>query len=162
VTDGANPCNRGLYNDIPESSAQCDGAPCPPVPLVSLEQLLSTHNELIQKLVENDDGRALRQQDHQLPHDSSYSDFLATHPLMFAKVIDPLEADNSFLNTKSKFVPLRCNEYQKTIYTVQFAAMSIRRQYTQSNNSVGLCECLVGELHHHTLGQPLGVVNRVP
>jgi hypothetical protein len=119
VTDGANLCNQGLYNDVPESSAQCDGAPCPPVPPVSLEQLLSTHNELIQKLVENDDGRALRQQDHQLPHDSSYSDFLATHPLVFAKVIDPLEADNSFLNTKSKFVLLRCNEYQKTIYTVQ-------------------------------------------
>jgi hypothetical protein len=74
----------------------CDSAPPPPPrPPVSLEQLLDTQNELIRRLVENDEHRgAERQQPQHLERDSSYPDFLATHPPVFADATNPLEADS--------------------------------------------------------------------
>jgi hypothetical protein len=48
--------------------------------------------------------------------DSSYSDFLATHPPVFADAIDPLEANSWLRTTESKFGLLHCTEYQKTLY----------------------------------------------
>jgi hypothetical protein len=79
--------------DIPEGSVGCGcgqvpsgGAPPPPPhPPVSLEQLLATQNDLMGRLVENDERRGVEQQQprHQ-ERDSSYSDFLATHPPVFA------------------------------------------------------------------------------
>jgi hypothetical protein len=56
------------------------------------------------------------------PHqerDSSYSDFLATHPPVFADATDPLEVDSWLCTTESKLVLLHCKEYQKTLYAVQ-------------------------------------------
>jgi hypothetical protein len=35
--------------------------------------------------------------------DSSYTDFLVTHPPLFTEASDPLEADNWLCITKSKF-----------------------------------------------------------
>jgi hypothetical protein len=58
--------------------------------------------------------------EHQQPwhqeRDSSYSDFLATHPPVFADATDPLEADSWLLTTESKFGLLHYIEYQKTPY----------------------------------------------
>jgi hypothetical protein len=72
-----------------------DAPPPPPRPLVSLEQLLATQNDLMRRLVENDERHgAERQQHRHQERDSSYSDFLATHPPVFADATDPLEADN--------------------------------------------------------------------
>jgi hypothetical protein len=51
--------------------------------------------------------------------DSSYTDFLATHPLMFSEASDPLEADNWLLITDFKFGLLHCTEFQKTLYMTQ-------------------------------------------
>jgi hypothetical protein len=48
-----------------------------------------------------------------------YSDFLATHPLVFADATDPLEADSWLRTIESKFVLLYCTKYQKTLYTAQ-------------------------------------------
>jgi hypothetical protein len=48
-----------------------------------------------------------------------YSDFLATHPPVFADAIDPLEADSWLRTTESKFGLLHCTEYQKTLYAAQ-------------------------------------------
>jgi hypothetical protein len=85
--------------DIPEGSVGhgCGQVPrggAPPPPPVILEQLLATQNELM-RLVENDERHGTeRQQPHHQERDSSYSDFLATHPPVFADAIDPLEADN--------------------------------------------------------------------
>jgi hypothetical protein len=71
----------------------CGGAP--PRPPVSLEQLLATQNDLMRRLIKNDEHRgAERQQPRHQERDSSYSDFLATHPAVFANATDPLEADN--------------------------------------------------------------------
>jgi hypothetical protein len=72
-----------------------DAPPPPPRPPVSLEQLLATQNDLMRRLVENDERHgAERQQHRHQERDSSYSDFLATHPPVFADATDPLEADN--------------------------------------------------------------------
>jgi hypothetical protein len=73
----------------------------PPPPPVSLEQLLATQNDLMRRLVENDEHRgAERQQSRHQERDSSYSDFLATHPSVFADAIDPLEADSWLRSTE--------------------------------------------------------------
>jgi hypothetical protein len=51
--------------------------------------------------------------------DSSYLDFLVTHPPIFAKAMDPLEADNWLHTMDSKFELLHYTEYQKTLYAAQ-------------------------------------------
>jgi hypothetical protein len=70
--------------------------------------------------VEND-GRhgAECQQPQHLERDSSYSDFLATHPTVFADVIDPLEVDSWLRTIESKFGLLHCTKSQKTLYATQ-------------------------------------------
>jgi hypothetical protein len=111
--------------DIPEGSVGCGcgqvprgGAPPPPP--ISLEQLLATHNDLMRKLIENDERRGAEcQQPRHQERDSSYSGFLATHPLIFADVTDPLEANSWLRTTESKFGLLHCTEYQKTVYASQ-------------------------------------------
>jgi hypothetical protein len=92
-----------LSLDIPEGSTGCGrgqvprgGAPPPPPrPPISLDQLLATQNDLMRRLVENDECRRdKRQQPQHQERDSSYLDFLATHPLVFADATNPLEADS--------------------------------------------------------------------
>jgi hypothetical protein len=110
---------------IPKRSVGCGRGqvPCggaPPPPPVSLEQLLATQNELMRSLIQNDERRGTeRQQPHHQERDSSYSDFLATHPPIFADATDPLEADSWLRTTESMFGLLHCTEYQKTQYTAQ-------------------------------------------
>jgi hypothetical protein len=125
VTDGAYQDFEDHILDIPEGSTEhrCGHAPCgnapplPPRPPVSLEQLLATQNDLMRRLVENDERRgAERQQPQHQERDSSNSDFLATPPLVFTDVTDPLEADSWLHTTESKFELHHCTEYQKTLY----------------------------------------------
>jgi hypothetical protein len=115
-----------LIIDIPEGSigrghgqVPCGGAPPPPpCPPVSLEHLLATQNDFMRRLVENDECcGAERQQPRHQERDSSYSDFLATHPPVFADVTDHLEADSWLRTTESMFGLLHCTNYQKTMYT---------------------------------------------
>jgi hypothetical protein len=56
---------------------------------------------------------------HQSVLDSSYTNFLAMHPLTFTEVLDPLEVDNWLHITESKFWLLHCIEFQKTLYMAQ-------------------------------------------
>jgi hypothetical protein len=48
-----------------------------------------------------------------------YSNFLATHLLVFADATDPLEADSWLHTMESKLGLLRCTEYQKPLYAAQ-------------------------------------------
>jgi hypothetical protein len=120
--------------DVPESSNAHAGAvtnelrnaargtlppPLPPPPLVSLEQMLAMQNELMRVLIEN-----LVQCEVRLPHrqpgvEIFYTDFLTTHPPMFAEAVDPLEADNWLRIIESKFGLLHCSEIQKTLFAAQ-------------------------------------------
>jgi hypothetical protein len=110
--------------DIPEGSVgrrrgQVPRGGAPPPPPVSLEQLIATQNDLMRRLIENDErhGTECQQPQHQ-ERDSSYSDFLATHPPVFADATDPLEADSWLCTMESKFGLLHYTEYQKTICCV--------------------------------------------
>jgi hypothetical protein len=114
--------------DIPEGStgrgrgqAPCGNAPLPPPrPPVSLEQLLATQNDLMRRLVENDERRGAEcQQPRHQERDLLYSNFLATHPPVFADAIDPLETDSWLRTMESKFGLLHCTKYQKTLYVAQ-------------------------------------------
>jgi hypothetical protein len=120
--------SEGPILDIPESSigrghgqAPCGNAPPPPPrPPNSLEQLMATQEDLMRRLVENDEchGAEHPQPRHQ-ERDSSYSDFLAAHTPVFANVADPLEADSWLCTMESKFRLLHCMEFQKALYTMQ-------------------------------------------
>jgi hypothetical protein len=50
---------------------------------------------------------------------ASYSEFLVTHPPLFSREKDLLEAGDWLRTTESKFTLLHCIEYQKTLYTTQ-------------------------------------------
>jgi hypothetical protein len=59
-----------------------------------------------------------------LPHyqpgvETSYTDFLATHPSTFGEATDPLEADNWLRIIESKFGLLHYTEFQKTLFAAQ-------------------------------------------
>jgi hypothetical protein len=86
---------------------------------VSLEQLLATQNELMRVLTENLVQREVRPPHRQLGVETSYTNFLVTHPPIFAKAIDPVEADNWLRIIKSKFGLLHCTEIQKTLFMAQ-------------------------------------------
>jgi hypothetical protein len=74
----------------------------------------------MRRLVENDERRGAEwQQPRHQERDSSYSDFLASHPPVFVDVTDPLEADTWLCIMESKFGLLHCTEYQKTLYIAQ-------------------------------------------
>jgi hypothetical protein len=117
--------------DIPEGSAPCrrgrgqsshGSAPLPPLhPPVSLEQLLATQNELMTLLIQNEARRGAEHSQHPRYQDmnTSYSEFLVTHPPLFFGGKDPLEADDWLRTTESKFSPLHCTECQKTLYATQ-------------------------------------------
>jgi hypothetical protein len=111
--------------DIPEGSARRGHgqAPCgnaPPHPPVSLEQLLATHNDIMRRVVENNERRgAERQKPRHQERDLYYSDFLATHPPVFANATGPLEADSWLRTTESMFGLLHCTEYRETLYVAQ-------------------------------------------
>jgi hypothetical protein len=111
--------------DIPKGSVgrghgQLPRGGAPPPPPISLEQLLATQNDLMRRLVENDECRVAKcQQPQHQERDSSYSDFLATHPPVFTDATDPLEVDNWLRTMESKFGLLHCTEYQKTLYATQ-------------------------------------------
>jgi hypothetical protein len=64
-----------------------NSTPPPPCLLVSLEQLLATQNELMTLVIQNETRRGAEQPQHPRCQDmnTSYSEFLSTHPL---------EADN--------------------------------------------------------------------
>jgi hypothetical protein len=95
--------------DVPEGSGARHGAspiglrgptleapppPLPPLPPVSIKQLVATQNELMWVLTENLMHHGVHQPHHQPVMDSSYTDFLVTHPLLFISTSDPLEVDN--------------------------------------------------------------------
>jgi hypothetical protein len=89
------------------------------MPPVSLEQLLASQNAIIQSLAAMDECQAGQTQQHQQPQESSYFDFLATQPPLFAEKTDPLEANHWLWVTESKFRLLQCSKFQKTLYAAQ-------------------------------------------
>jgi hypothetical protein len=130
ILEGFAGCGRG---QVPCGTTP-PPSPCPPV---NLEQLLATQNDLMCLLMENETCHGV---DHQQPQhqdrDSSYSDFLATHPPIFAEVTGPPRGAQLASHDR-----------------VQLWATAL---YRVSENSVCIATTprlswsLVGLLHHHT------------
>jgi hypothetical protein len=72
-------------------------------------------------LIQNEARRGAERPQHPRYQDmnTSYSEFLATHPPLFSGGKDPLEVDDWLHTTESKFNLLHCIEYQKTLYAAQ-------------------------------------------
>jgi hypothetical protein len=110
--------------NIPEGSigrglgqVPCGGAPSPPT--IGLEQLLAMQNDLMRRLVENNEHcGAERQQPRHQERDSSNSDFLATHLPVFADATDPLQANSWLHTTESMFGLLHCRVSKDSVRCV--------------------------------------------
>jgi hypothetical protein len=72
-------------------------------------------------LIQNEACRGAERLQHPRYQDmnTSYSEFLATHPPLFSGGKDPLEVDDWLHTTESKFSLLHCTEYQKSLYAAQ-------------------------------------------
>jgi hypothetical protein len=117
--------------NVPEGSAahghgcgqpsRGNAPPPPPHPPVSLEQLLATRNELMTLLIQNESRCGAEQPQHLRRQDMnmSYLEFLSTHPPLFSRAKDPLEANDWLHTRESKFGLLHYTEYQKTLYATQ-------------------------------------------
>jgi hypothetical protein len=72
-------------------------------------------------LVQNEAHREVERPQHHQHKDMNtpYSDFLATHPLVFSRAKNPLEVDDWLCTAESKFGLLHNIEYQKNLYAAQ-------------------------------------------
>src|SRR5438132_431611 len=98
-----------------ESSQQgMENNPPPPPPTIA--EVMAQQTQLLQMLVQN---QMQQQQPHGRqgqPQLASYSDFAGTHPPIFSKAEDPLEANSWLQLMESKFELLTCSEEQKTLF----------------------------------------------
>jgi hypothetical protein len=53
------------------------------------------------------------------PRDTTYLEFSETHPPLFVKAEEPLEADEWVRVMEQKFRPIRCTEIQKPLFATQ-------------------------------------------
>jgi hypothetical protein len=116
VPESSNTHAREATNELRNAAR---GTPPPPSSPISLEQLLATQNELMRLLTENLVQCEVRSPHRQPGVETSYTNFLVTHPPMFTKAIDPLEEDNWLRIIESKFGLLYCSEVQKTLFAAQ-------------------------------------------
>jgi hypothetical protein len=101
--------------ELPKGSAGCGHSrgqaphanppPPPPHAPISIEDMLATQKELMRVLVKNEAHLGVDRPYHHRQQDmnTSYSDFLATHPPVFFGTKDSLDADDWLLTTESKF-----------------------------------------------------------
>src|SRR6266540_4398591 len=81
----------------------------PPLPPQTLAEVLAQQTQILQMLAQN-------QIQQPRPQLASYSEFVGTHPPIFSKAEDPLEADSWLRLMESKFELLTCSEEQKTLF----------------------------------------------
>src|SRR6266508_3709372 len=89
----------------------------PPPPPQTLAEVVAQQTQILQMLVQNQVQQQSqphgRQGQQQL---ATYSDFAGTHPPIFSKVEDPLEADSWLRLMEAKFELLNYTEEQKTLF----------------------------------------------
>ncbi|GJN40009.1 hypothetical protein PR202_gb29170 [Eleusine coracana subsp. coracana] len=114
---------RTRNQDDPESSQQ--GANAEP----SLAEVLAValnrqqnDSEILRRLVDITShlaGQGGHRNNNNQPRQSTYSDFLGTHPPTFERVREPLDADHWLCQTVSEFGLLECMEHQKVLFIAQ-------------------------------------------
>src|SRR6266540_1256325 len=88
----------------------------PPPPPHTLAEVVAQQTQILQMLVQN---QTQQQQPHGCqgqPQLASYNYFPGTHPPIFAKSDDPLEADSWIQRMESKFELISCTEEQKALF----------------------------------------------
>jgi hypothetical protein len=96
--------------------------PPPPTLAQAIASILQSRNEqmeLLWQLVANSTRGSNGARNAPAPAPTTYSDFAATHPLLFTETGEPLEADHWRRVIESKFVLLHCTEVRKTLFTMQ-------------------------------------------
>jgi hypothetical protein len=82
----------------------------------AIASILESHNEqteLLWQLVASSTRGGNGAKNALAPAPTTYDDFAATHPPLFTKAGEPLEADHWLRVMESKFGLLRCTEVQK-------------------------------------------------
>src|SRR5438045_2517189 len=104
-----------------ESSQQGAENNSPPPPQ-TLAEVVAQQTQILHMLAQNQVNQQQPQGRQAQPQVASYNDFAGTHPPIFAKADDPLEADSWIRLMESKFELITCTEAQKTL----FAAHQLR------------------------------------
>jgi hypothetical protein len=118
VQDPITGCSRNLQWEgvHPEST------PVPPTLAEAIAALVNATSDNTRFLREMA-GQQFQQQGRrgypQGPRETSYLDFSETHPPLFVKAEDPLEADEWIRVIEQKFGLLRCSETQKPLFAAQ-------------------------------------------
>jgi hypothetical protein len=103
-----------------ESSQGNRNPPPPPSLAQAIASILESHDEqtkLLWQLMANSTHGGNGARNAPAPAPTTYSDFAATHPLLFTEAGEPLEADHWLRVMESKFGFLRCTEVQTTLFT---------------------------------------------
>ena len=116
----------GSTRGTPEgfSHGQASGSQQPPPPPPSLAEVMALQTELIRQLVQGQQNQPRSQQrgreDH-IPQVAGYQEFFGTHPPLFHKTDEPLDADAWLRTIESKFSLLLvpCSEANKTLFAAQ-------------------------------------------
>ncbi|GJN18424.1 hypothetical protein PR202_gb05586 [Eleusine coracana subsp. coracana] len=112
-------CTRN--QEDPESSQQGENAePSLAEVLAAALNRQQNDSELLRRLVDITSHLARCGGNHNnQPRQSTYSDFLGTHPPTFERAREPLDADHWLRQTESKFGLLECTEHQKVLFAAQ-------------------------------------------
>src|SRR5438876_3544672 len=94
----------------------------PPPPPQTLAEVVAQQTQILHMLAQNQMNQQQPQGRQAQPQAASYNDFAGTHPPIFAKADDPLEADSWIHLMESKFELITCTEEQKAL----FAAHQLR------------------------------------
>src|SRR5207244_6371412 len=88
----------------------------------SLAEVVAQQTQSLHMLAQNQMNQQHPQGRQAQPQAASYNRFAGTHPPIFAKADDPLEADSWIRLMESKFELITCTEEQKAL----FAAHQLR------------------------------------
>src|SRR5438105_5740779 len=85
----------------------------PPPPPQTLAEVVAQQTQILHILAQNQMNQQQPKDRQAQPQFASYNDFAGTHPPIFAKADDPLEADSWIHLMESKFELITCTEEQK-------------------------------------------------
>src|SRR6266540_4725945 len=94
----------------------------PPPPPQTLAEVVAQQTQILHMLAQNQVNQQQPQGRQAQPQVATYSDFAGTHPPIFAKSDDPLEADSWICLMESKFELITYTEEHKAL----FAAHQLR------------------------------------
>jgi hypothetical protein len=98
---------------------QCNGQPSNNNNNASLEQLLSTQNQLMQAMLQTLNNMQPNQQrapPPPPPHQSHLVEFLQTRPTAFSQAKDPMDAEDWLKGVEKKLVIAQCTDREKVLF----------------------------------------------